>query len=122
MTLFEALITLCVAGLAASPGLFALLAQRKRNVVDLAEKLEAMNMRQIEISESRKKDCENLEGMIEKERKERKVEVEALQSQIADLSTTLEEWEAGIRILTDSLVANQIPVPWRPKARRVAAP
>ena len=103
MSTIELAATVMVAIVAATPGILAFIQQRRKSSVDVAKEYEAMAQRQIEQINTLRARLDAMETQID-----------ALECENEALRKVVIEWQAGISLLTNSLVAHDIPVPWTP--------
>jgi len=95
--------TIIVALIGAIAGVGALIRQWRRDSPDIAEKYEAMADRQATKIKEMQIEIDDL-----------KCEVRELKEQRAQQELREEEWAAGIRLLVDQLLANQLSPIWIP--------
>lgn len=96
-------LTVALAVIAAIPGLLAIYSQRGKDKADVAEKYEAMAARAAEQIEKLKQRIDALEKQID-----------TLEAEVSSQEKTINEWQSGIKLLINQLVANGHQPVWEP--------
>lgn len=105
MSSLEVLVTIGIAVIAATPGVLAFIGQRGKTNVDVARQYEEMASKQLgQIDKLR----ERLDAM--------ESEIDTLHCELDARDRVLAEWQAGIGLLTNQIIADRKTPIWAPQS------